>query len=409
MIIHISTFDNKGGSGKSAFRIHKGLKSRGIVSDIFCKHKVSNDSNVITISNWFIDIIDHVLYKLQSIFSLNDLIYFSTLLLSFNRKFKSSRIIQLYNLHGNYFGLFFLPFISRNKIVILRLSDMWPITGHCGYSFDCERWVNGCGSCPRLSEYPSITRDTTRILWKIKLFVFSRINNLHIVAPSNWIKSISERSQFFTHAKKHYIPNGIDLNNYVPWEKEYVRKILNLPIDQKIILFISESITNDYRKGYNYFFDALNIIKDQYEINPIILLVGNFDENNTNYKIPFKVIKAGFLSSESELNMYYSASDILVLPTLAENLPNTILESMASGTPVVGFKTGGLIDAITHLENGYLANHGDSSDLAFGINSILSDEDLYDSCRNNAIRQIVENFSLDLEISRFIELYKSIS
>ena len=130
---------------------------------------------------------------------------------------------------------------------------------------------------------------------------------------------------------------------------------------------------------------------------------------NKYNKIPFEVIKAGFLNSEYDLNMYYSASDILVLPTLAENLPNTILESMASGTPVVGFKTGGLLDAITHLENGYLANHGDSIDLAFGINAILSDQKFYNSCRNNAIRQIVENFSLDLEISRFVELYKSIS
>jgi glycosyltransferase involved in cell wall biosynthesis len=408
MIIHISTFDNKGGSGKSAYRIHNGLKSKGIISNIYCKYKVSNDNDVITISNWIIDFIDHVLYKLQSIFSLNDLIYFSTLLIKFNKKFKSSQIIQLYNLHGNYFGLLLLPFISRNKIVILRLSDMWPMTGHCGYSFDCGKWINGCGSCPRLSEYPSITRDTTKILWKIKLFVFSRIKNLHIVAPSRWIKSISESSQFFINSEKHYIPNGIDLNIYIPRDKEYIRKILNLPIDQKIILFISESITNDYRKGYNYFFEALNIINDQYEIKPVILLVGNFDENSSNFRIPFQVFKAGFLNSEYDLNMYYSAADILVLPTLAENLPNTILESMASGTPVVGFKTGGLLDAVIHLENGYLAKHGDSSDLAFGINNILSDQELYNACRNNAIRQIVQNFSLDLEISRFVELYKSI-
>lgn len=407
MIIHISTFDNKGGSGKSAFRIHKGLVSKGITSNIYCKYKVSKDTHVITISNWFINYIDYVIYKLQSIFSLNDLFYFSTFLLKFNKKYKNSRIIQLYNLHGNYFGLLFLPFISRNKIVVLRLSDMWTITGHCGYSFDCDRWINGCGSCPRLSEYPGIDRDTTRILWKIKYNTFRKIKNLHIVAPSRWIKTLSENSKFFSHAQFHYIPNGIDTNIFKPLNKSESRIKLGLPLDKKIIMFISESIIEDERKGIKYFFEALNIIKSQNVINPLILLVGKIDDSKLS-NFPFELFNTGFIKDTSDLNICYSASDLLILPTLAENLPNTILESMSSGTPVVGFKTGGLTDVISHLENGYLCKYSNSDDLASGITLLLSDNSFYEKCRINAISQINDFFSVDREINDYIDLYNSL-
>lgn len=407
MIIHISTYDNKGGSGKSAYRIHNGLKKNGFKSIILSKFKTTNDEDVLTISNKFVYFLDKICYKIQKITSLNDLFYLSTFFLKFNKYFKRSKIIQLYNLHGNYFGLLLLPFISKNKHVILRLSDMWPITGHCGYSYECNRWISGCGNCPRLNEYPSLEKDTTKILWKIKYIIFKKIKNLHIVAPSIWIKSLSENSKFFRHAKFHYIPNGVDSNMFKSLNKVESRTKLGLPINKKIIMFISESIIEDERKGAKYFFEALNILKSQNIINPVILLVGKID-NKKLCNFPFELINNGYIKNTNDLNLCYSASDILVLPTLAENLPNTILESMSSGTPVVGFKTGGLIDAISHLQNGYLSKYANSEDLATGITLLLSNKTLYETCRSNAISCINQNFSINREINDFIDLYNSL-
>jgi len=407
MIIHISTYDNKGGSGKSAYRIHVGLKRNGLKSIIISKFKTTNDKDVITISNKFVYYLDKICYKLQKYFSLNDLFYFSTFFLKFNKYFKKSKIIQLYNLHGNYFGILLLPYISKNKHVILRLSDMWPMTGHCGYSYECNRWISGCGNCPKLNEYPALENDTTKILWKIKYNTFKKIKNLHVVAPSIWIKTLSENSKFFSHAKFHYIPNGIDLNTFKSLNKSESRIKLGIPIDRKIIMFISESIIEDERKGAKYFFEALDIIKSQNIINPLILLVGKIDEKKL-HNFPFELINNGYISNTNDLNLCYSASDILVLPTLAENLPNTILESMSSGTPVVGFNTGGLIDAISHLQTGYLSKYANSEDLANGITLLLSNNNLYETCRINAINHINEKFSINREIKDFIDLYNSL-
>ena len=172
-------------------------------------------------------------------------------------------------------------------------------------------------------------------------------------------------------------------------------------------MFISESIIEDERKGAKYFFDALKLIKDQNIIDPLILLVGKFDETKLYY-FPFELYNMGYITNTNDLNLCYSASDILVLPTLAENLPNTILESMSSGTPVVGFNTGGLKDAITHLQNGYLSEYTNSEDLAKGITLLLNNNSLYNTCRQNAINRIKENFTVQKEITNFINLYNSL-
>ena len=404
-IIHVSTFYNKGGSGRSAYRIHSGLIRNSFDSKMLVKHLDIDEKNVYSISGGIVNLIDKFLSKILNLLSLNDMFFLSTIFLKFNYYFKSSNIIQLYNLHGNYFGLAFLPFIAKNKIIVLRLSDMWSFTGHCSYSYDCEKWKIGCGKCPYLNEYPKLKYDNTKLLWKLKKIIFGQCNKLHIVAPSKWIKKISEESPIFSNAQFHYIPNGIDTDIFsLKFRNDNKDTFKNK--NNKVVMFISESFDEDYRKGSKYFIEALNILKNNYDINISILIVGKTSEKN---QIPYNVIYKGFLKNNIELRDCYCNSDILVLPTLAENLPNTILESMACGTPVVGFNIGGLPDAIKHMKNGYLANYKDSNDLARGIYTILSNEKLLKKMSLKSNRLIEKEFTVKNEIDNFIKLYDSIN
>ena len=121
--------------------------------------------------------------------------------------------MQLYNTHGSYFSHTALPLLSRLRPVVWRLSDMWAFTGHVAYSYDCERWRHGCGSCPYLGEYPALSRDTTAALWRWKNAVYKR-SKLTIVAPSRWIERLASESPLLSRFPIVRIPNGIDLERF---------------------------------------------------------------------------------------------------------------------------------------------------------------------------------------------------
>ena len=168
-VLHISTTDNSGGSGRSAYRVHSGLKHLGVRSRMLVGLKVTHDKDVLPIANnGFNAAADRFFGRALGRLSLQYLFFPSSFGLLGHQWFKEADIVQLYNTHGNYFSHTVLPWLSRRRPVVWRLSDMWPMTGHCAYSFDCERWRTGCGICPILSDRPELYRDTTATLWKIK-------------------------------------------------------------------------------------------------------------------------------------------------------------------------------------------------------------------------------------------------
>src|SRR5580765_817261 len=245
-VLHISTTDNLGGSGRSAYRVHTGLRRLGVQSRMVVGTKVTDDPDVRPIAGSLAPI-DRFFGRALGKLSLQYLFYPSSFWLLRHPWFREADVIQLYNTHGNYFAHTVLPLLGRHRPIVWRLSDMWPMTGHCTYSFDCERWQTGCGSCPILSDPPELYADRTAMLWRIKRWLYSH-SNLSIVAPSNWIARLAEQSPLLGRFQTRVIPNGLDTDVFRPLPREEARRILQIDPAQRVILFSAQSLS-DYRKG----------------------------------------------------------------------------------------------------------------------------------------------------------------
>jgi glycosyltransferase involved in cell wall biosynthesis len=277
---------------------------------------------------------------------------------------------------------------------------MWAFTGHVAYSYDCERWKHGCGSCPYLGEYPALSRDTTAALWRWKDEVYKR-SRLTIVAPSRWIEGLARESPLLSRFPVRRIPNGIDLEVFRPVDRAEARRRLDVPVDGPVVLFSAPDVS-DRRKGGAVLNQALEYLHDE---DFHLMLAGA----NETPAFPRSFRTLAHLVEDEEIALSYAAADLFVLPTLAENLPNAALESVACGTPCVSFDVGGVPDVVRHLETGYLAPLGDAEGLAEGVRRLLHDVELRDRLSRRCRELAEEEFGAELEASRFAELYSELA
>ena len=213
-VLHISQSDALGGSGRSAYRLHSTLRKHGTTSRMLVGQRRTTDPDVRPLKRniaWRAG--DRIAGTIADSFDLQYVFYPSSFGVASDPWFRDADVVQLYNTHGSYFSHTALPFLSRLRPVVWRLSDMWAFTGHVAYSYDCERWRHGCGSCPYLGEYPALSRDTTAALWRWKNAVYKR-SKLTIVAPSRWIERLASESPLLSRFPIVRIPNGIDLERF---------------------------------------------------------------------------------------------------------------------------------------------------------------------------------------------------
>jgi len=349
---------------------------------------------------------DRVSYHTFERLSLQYLFYPSSFLLLNHKWFKEADIIQIFNTHENYFSHTALPFITRRKPTVWRLSDMWALTGHCTHSLDCERWMTGCGSCPLLSDYPALRWDTTAMLWKIKKWVYSR-SFANIVAPSKWIEALAKKSPLLGRFRIQHIPNGVDTTVFSPGQKQEARRTLGIDETKKVVLFSSHQILNR-QKGRELLAQALGRLALAIDLEQVLLLVVGAGAEEWQINVPFAVMRLPHVFDNKVMAAVYSAADVFVLPTLADTFPNGILESMSCGTPAVTFDVGGCPELVRHMETGYLARYKDADDLAKGISLLLGDNALSKRLGQRSVEVVEREYTRELEASRFKALYEDI-
>jgi glycosyltransferase involved in cell wall biosynthesis len=382
-VLHISQADEGGGSARSAYRLHSTLRELGWGSRMLVGERHGTDPDVRPLKRtlaW--RAADRASAAVLDRLDLQYVFYPSSFGVARDPWFREASVVQLYNTHGSYFSHTALPYLSRRRPVVWRLSDQWAFTGHVAYSYDCQRWRDGCGSCPYLGEYPALRRDTTAVLWRWKNRVYGR-SRLTIVAPSSWLERLARESPLLGRFDVRRIPNGVELELFQPRGRSQR--------ERPVVLFASAWL-DDRRKGGHLLRDALAQLSDvEFE------LVSAGDRAPVGRSL-------GVLAPE-ELARVYADADVFVLPTLAENLPNTILESLACGTPVVSFDVGGVSDAVKHLETGWLAPPGDAAALAQGIRALLADPELRERLGRNGRALAEREWSSELEGRRFADLY----
>jgi glycosyltransferase involved in cell wall biosynthesis len=322
--------------------------------------------------------------------------------------YKHADILHIHGIHGGYFNYLALPGLTEKKPAVFTLHDMWSFTGHCTYSYDCERWKDGCGNCPYPGVYPPIKKDRTHVELRLKSWVYRR-SDLSIVAPSRWMADLAGQS-ILGNLPIHHIPNSVDTETYRPLDRSKCREVLGLDAKNRVLMFMAmrmDSNPEGYRKGVDLLVKALQGIPESLKKDTVVLLMGKGGDALAGL-LGLRTLHFGYIGSDTLKAICYNAADLFIHPSRADNMPLVLLESMASGTPVVSFDTGGISDSIRHRITGYLAKPGNVEDFRRGILELLEDEDLRhglsENCRSVALRE----YDTELFLQRHINLYRQI-
>ena len=282
--------------------------------------------------------------------------------------------------------------------IVWTFHDMFPITGHCTYSFECEKWKTGCGNCKRLNIYPSIKKDRTDTLWNYKNKIFNSAD-FTIVTPSLWLKKCVEES-FLKNKDIRLIYNGIDLETFKKTDKSEARKTLQLPQNKKIVLFSANGGVKNPFKGGKFVFEAFEKLKNR---NDILFLNIGGDSNQTSENW----LDFGYVSKPETVAKIYSAADIYLFPTLADNCPLTAIESLACRLPVVTFETGGVPEIVENNKTGFVVGYKNGEMLTSALEKLLDDDDLREKMSENAI-EASKKFAKEKMTQEYFELYKEL-
>lgn len=265
---------------------------------------------------------------------------------------RQADVIHMHNLHPAYFNFLALPKLCNAKPVVWTLHDMWPFTGHCAFSMDCARWQTGCGTCPYPGVYPGVKHDWTAIEWKLKRWSLSRVR-LHMITPSQWLADCVKQSMA-KHIPVSVLPYGIDTNTYAPGDQNQARQALDME-ESRIAFLLSSANLDDPRKPQAIICDALNRLSDDLMAQIQVITFGGGDiRPKLSQQIPVKAL--GLLTSDDAKVNAYRAADALLFASRADNLPLTIQESLACGTPVIANPVGGVTEMVINDRTGLLTD-----------------------------------------------------
>ena len=416
-----------GGAGNAAYRLHKGLQNIGINSTMVVLNKRSGDPSVKVLplsydagnvlnclkvdsfispvwnSEWAKWVSEMSKYPKRP----NGLEMFSSaesaVRLELVREILEADIINLHWTSG-LVDIPHAPLAFRSKPVVWTLHDMNPFTGGCHYADTCKKYMSSCGACPQLGS--ESYNDISHKAWDQKRLAYEKLN-LNIVTPSKWLGKCASQSTLFAKFPVAVIPNGFPIDIYKPYPKEEIRKALKISEKAKVILFGADDISNK-RKGFKYLLDALNNFEVKGEHDIILLTFGNFPRN-IEIKSKYPIINLGSLNDQNQIAAVYSAADLFVLPSLEDNLPNTAVEAMACGTPVLGFNIGGIPDMVEHKITGYLVKPKDVKGLIEGITWIISaSEETRLKLSNQCRKKAEELYALNVQANNYKKVYEEL-
>ena len=408
-ILIVNTYDIEGGAARAAYRLHKALLNSKIDSQVLVQNKSSDDYTVVTETGKikkYINKLRPIIDSIPTKFYKNKTkTLFSPAWVPLGNIVDQINEINpdIVHLHWICDGMIRIEDIARIKApIVWSLHDMWAFTGGCHYDEECKRYEKSCGNCPVLGSDKE--NDLSKKIFHRKQKAFNNKKDMTIIGLSGWLNNASKSSTLFKDKKHINLPNPIDTDIFKSFDKNLSRELWHLPKNKKLVLYGAMGATSDPRKGFNALSETLRKLDKNDEVEFVVF--GSSQPQNVPY-FGFKTYYLGSLTDDVSLVTLYGAVDVMVVSSLQENLSNAIMESLACGTPVVGFDIGGNSDMIEHKKNGYLAKPFDTSDLANGIEWILNNEH-YDELCQNGREKIVREFDSVAVAQKYIELYKEI-
>lgn len=312
---------------------------------------------------------------------------------------------DIINLHWMAFFVDYPTFfqsIPNKKPVVWTLHDMNPFTGGCHYTTGCGRFTQGCGACPQVSN--SGPNDISKRAFQLKKKLY-RHKNLTVVTPSRWLSREAQRSHVFSPKTRfEVIPYGLETEVYHPVNKPLARHELGIPDDELIISFGAEDLKNR-RKGMDYLWQALEQIEAKRPVSALLFGAGEPEHIPSRLK---SIYKMGYVEDVDQKAKIYSAADIFIMPSLEDNQPQTGLEAMACGTPVVAFDAGGVPEYVRSGLTGLVAKVADADDLAKQLSWVLQHDQARVDMGRQARAMIESEFPLHLQAQRYQGLYEEL-
>ena len=397
------------GAGRAASRLHLGLLKEKIDSSVLvlqkgteCQSVNKLDEQTVLFKKIQAKLLGSYLSKIlgrDTTFSINAT---PSLIENQIKNFNASVI----NLHWVGWEYLRIEELKTFKVpLVWTLQDMWPFTGGCHYSEECDRYTNSCGACPQLRSGKE--SDLSRWVWQRKAQAWHNLN-LTVVAPSSWIAKCASSSSLFKERRVEVIPFCLDTEKYQPIDQHKARELLNLPQDKQLVLFGALSATKDRRKGFHLLLPALQNLSQSGWRDRIELVVFGSNEPTNPPDLGFKAHYLGSLSDDLSLARVYSAADVMIAPSIQESFGQTGSESLACGTPVIAFDGTGLKDIVDHQQNGYLVRPFEIEDLAQGIAWVLEDKERHHKLCIQAREKAEREFALEVQARRYLSLYSEL-
>lgn len=420
-ILSVCSSDAKGGAARAAYRIHQGVKDLGVESRMFVKEKKSADADVILLDefvpksrlyktfdwvrNKCINMLQHARWNR---YPERDDSYMSDLRGS--DLHGALRKLDYDVLHLHWINLRFIPLkaLPHNKPIVWTLHDSWPFCGVCHYFFECENYQSQCGSCPSL--HSDNAKDLSYKIWKKKADIYKNLD-LHIVSPSQWLADCAKQSSLLGQFPVEVIPNCLDVDSFCPLNEEEISKrwqnFQDRVFVKPIVLYGAMDAATDNRKGFADLLAALRLIEKNGYGDNFELIVFGAKESDLSFDVNIPIHYVGYVYDTKELVSLYNLADVMVVPSLSENLSCIIMESLSCATPVVAFNIGGNGDMIEHKVNGYLAKEKDDADLAEGILWCLGNN--ADNVLGKAAREkVLRKYTFEVVCQEYKNLYERV-
>lgn len=411
-ILIVNTSERTGGAAVAANRLMEALNNNGEKAKMLVRDKETDSITVVSLRRQFFQrwrflwerwyIYWHLHFSKRHLFDID--IANTGADITRLPEFREADVVHLSWVNQGMLSLRGLRKILRSgKPVVWTMHDLWPATAICHLTLGCNLFKQQCRTCKYLPGGGSAT-DLSATVWTKKKRTYD-LGPIHFVACSKWLADQARQSRLL---RGHYvsaIPNPIDTRMFVKEDRTLAARRAQLPVDKRLILFAAQRATNE-NKGMSYLIEAcrrLSALHPQLKETVGIAIMGSHSEELA-HEFDFPVYSLGYVTDTHTLVDIYNSSTVFVLPSLSENLPNTIMEAMACGIPCVGFNVGGIPEEIDHRKNGYVAAYRDTEDLARGLHWVL-EEAPYNELSTQAIRKVAQCYSQNSVAMHYIEIY----
>ena len=416
-VVHLNTYDGNGGAGRGCLRLNKALAAHGIQSSIVVHYKFGQNPQVQSFNgNALQKAITAGLIVLERLLAKR---YLKPLKTPFSFAWfgrnvtrhpavLAADVIHLHWVNHGFLSPRQLAKLAKlNKPIVWTFHDSNAFTGGCHVRYTCTNYQQQCGECPLLQK-PSPT-DISKQIWQQKQQAYNQLN-FEVIAPSSWMKQSIQQSSLMAGRKVHHIPNTLETDIFTPVNQQEAREALGLPTDKLILLSGFMPSRKDLHKGTSYLLESLELLAKREDINPEqieLVIFGNRDDKDLP-EFAFGTRFLGTINNDALLAQCYAAADGFLIPSLEDNLPYTVMESLACGTPVIAFTTGGIPDMVSHQQNGYLATYRSVESFADGMQWLLTHPNRQ-QLRQQARQTVIDKFAEGVIAQQHLEVYQQVS